>query len=538
LPLYLGLDSSTQSLTAVIIEIDRDRRRLVLETTLGFDEELPHYGTRHGVVPDADPAVGVSPPLMWVEALDLMMGRLAHSGIDVREIAAVSGSAQQHGSVYLDATAGTALALLDAGTALVDQLRGRFSRETSPIWMDTTTAEECAEITAAVGGELQLSRRTGSRAFERFTGPQIRKFFKRTPSAYQNTDRIHLVSSFLASLLAGRHAPLDPGDGSGMNLMDLAARDWWPRALEATAPGLRTKLPPIVAPWSRVGRLARYWQIRYGFPAAQVIAWTGDNPSSLVGTGLVEEGRLGISLGTSDTVFGPMSEPRVDESGTGHVFGAPTGAYMGLTCFQNGSLAREHVRTALGLTWSEFSHALASTPPGNDGRVMLPWFSPEITPPVSAPSVHRYGPAGDGATDVRAVVEGQQLSMALHSRWMVREVDTIHATGGGAVNREILQVMADVFGASVFQLPVGNSAALGAALRAAHAHMYDGNRSPTWPDVVAGLAEPLAISRVDPDPDRHAIYRDMMPAYAACEAHARGCGPDPGQWLERVARRC
>jgi xylulokinase len=157
---------------------------------------------------------------------------------------------------------------------------------------------------------------------------------------------------------------------------------------------------------------------------------------------------------------------------------------------------------------------------------------------VSAPSVHRYGPAGDGATDVRAVVEGQQLSMALHSRWMVREVDTIHATGGGAVNREILQVMADVFGASVFQLPVGNSAALGAALRAAHAHMYDGNRSPTWPDVVAGLAEPLAISRVDPDPDRHAIYRDMMPAYAACEAHARGCGPDPGQWLERVARRC
>ena len=535
--LFLGLDSSTQSLTAVIIEIDRDRRRLVLETTLGFDEELPQYGTRHGVLPDPDPAVGVSPPLMWVDALDLMMGRLAHSGVDVREIAAVSGSAQQHGSVYLDATAGTALASLDAGTALVDQLRGRFSRETSPIWMDATTAEECAEITAAVGGEVQLARRTGSRAFERFTGPQIRKFFKRTPSAYQHTDRIHLVSSFLASLLTGRHAPLDPGDGSGMNLMDLAARDWWPRAIEATAPGLRNKLPVIVAPWSRVGTLARYWQIRYGFPAAQVIAWTGDNPSSLVGAGLVEEGRLAISLGTSDTVFGPMSEPRVDESGTGHVFGAPTGAYMGLTCFQNGSLAREHVRTALGLTWSEFSHALASTPPGNGGRVMLPWFSPEITPPVSTPAVHRYGPTGDGATDVRAVVEAQQLSMALHSRWMAREVDTIHATGGAAVNREILQVMADVFGTSVFQLPAGNSAALGAALRAAHAHLSDADRSLTWLDVVAGLAKPLAISRVDPNPDRHAMYRDMMPVYAACEAHARGCGPDPGQWLEHVARR-
>jgi len=39
------------------------------------------------------------------------------------------------------------------------------------------------------------------------------------------------------------------------------------------------------------------------------------------------------------------------------VFGAPTGAYMGLTCFQNGSLERERVREDHALTWSEFSHA-------------------------------------------------------------------------------------------------------------------------------------------------------------------------------------
>ena len=192
------------------------------------------------------------------------------------------------------------------------------------------------------------------------------------------------------------------------------------------------------------------------------------------------------------------------------MFGAPTGAYMGLTCFQNGSLARERVREDHALTWSEFSHALASTPAGNGGRIVLPWFSPEITPPVSAAGVHRYGRAACGASDVRAVVEGQMLSMALHSRWMVSRVETIHATGGGAINREILQVMADVFGARVFQMPVGNSAALGAALRAAHAHMLAQNGSTGWADVIAGLAEPLAHSRVDPDPDQHSLYRDMV----------------------------
>jgi len=209
---------------------------------------------------------------------------------------------------------------------------------------------------------------------------------------------------------------------------------------------------------------------------------------------------------------------------------------MGLTCFQNGSLAREQVRAAQGMTWPRFSQALASTPPGNNGRIMLPWFAPEITPPVSTPSVHRYGPASDGVSDVRAVIEAQQISMALHSRWMANTVDVIHATGGAAVNREILQVMADVFGARVFQLSVGNSAALGAALRAAHAHLRERDRTTEWDDVVAGLAEPMAASRVDPDPDRHGLYREMMAVYAACEAHALGRGPDPREQLERFAQ--
>jgi xylulokinase len=101
-------------------------------------------------------------------------------------------------------------------------------------------------------------------------------------------------------------------------------------------------------------------------------------------------------------------------------------------------------------------------------------------------------------------------------------VETIHATGGGAINREILQVMADVFGARVFQMPVGNSAALGAALRAAHAHMLARNGSASWADAISALAEPLADSRIDPDADRHSLYRDMMSVYAACEARALG----------------
>ena len=535
--LYLGLDSSTQSLSAIVLEVEGARRRVAFESSILFDEAFPRYGTSHGVLPSRDPAVAASPPLLWVEALDHMMARLAQSGLDLGRLAAISGSAQQHGSVYLNARAGATLDALDPARPIADQIGGILSRPVAPIWMDSSTPVECAEIEAAVGGDQALAQRTGSRAFERFTAAQIRKFFKQEPAAYAATDRIHLVSSFLATLLTGRHAPMDPGDGSGTNLMDLALGQWWQPAVESTAAGLAGKLPRIAPASTVVGTLSPYWQTRYGLPAANVVAWSGDNPCSLVGVGLIREGRLAVSLGTSDTVFGLMREPRVDRTGTGHVFGAPTGDYMGLTCFKNGSLARERIRDAFGLSWSAFSDSLRRTPPGNRGAILLPWFEPEITPTVLTPGVHRYGLSPDAAdANVRAVIEGQQMALALHSRWMEVTVDSIHATGGAAANRDILQVMADVFGAVVYQLQVGNSAALGAALRALHGSMAAEGRAVTWDEVVKDFAEPVAQSVLTPDPARHAMYRELIDVYAACEAHALGRGPDPAPRLATFAQ--
>jgi xylulokinase len=544
--LYVGLDSSTQSLTAIAIEVTGRDARVAFEASLAFDEAFPQYGTDHGVlVADSThhASAGVrrgeamSSPVMWAEALDTMLGRLAAGGLDTSRIAAISGSAQQHGSVYLNHDAERLLATLDASRPLAGQIAPMLSRAASPIWLDSSTSEECRQISDAVGGPAVLARRTGSRAFERFTGPQIRKFAAVDPAGYAATGRIHLVSSFLASLLAGHHAPIDPGDASGMNLMDLKDRQWWTTAVEATASGLAGKLPPIAPPWTVVGSLSPFWRTRHALPSAKVVAWSGDNPCSLIGVGLVREGRIAVSLGTSDTIFGLMTEPRVDSSGTGHVFGSPTGDYMGLTCFSNGSLARERVQDAYGFTWTDFSRALDITPAGNQGRILIPWFEPEITPLVAEPRVHRYRLSpDDAAANIRAVVEAQQMAIAAHAQWMAVNVDTIHATGGAAANREILQVMADVFGAEVYRSTVSNSAALGAALRAWHADLLDEGSPLPWSTITA-IAEPNPSTRVRPDPGRHAVYRELMPVYEACEAHALGRGPDPSPALERFAGR-
>jgi len=524
---HLGLDSSTQSLSAILI--DMDTRKIVLDLSVNFDADLPQYGTQNGVLPNDNPAIAHSDPLLWLDALDLVLGQMADRGIPLAKVEAIAGSGQQHGSVYLKPKATEILRKLNPRRSLAQQLKPALSRPTAPIWMDSSTRKECDAIEAAVGGAAEVANLTGSSCFERFTGPQIRKFAETEKRRYAATGKIHLVSSFMASVLAGKHAAIDHGDGAGMNLMDINSLSWSTPMLKATAAGLRSKLPRLARSDSIVGRISPYFVDKYGFsPKCRIVAWSGDNPNSLIGVGLIAPGKVCISLGTSDTYFGAMPAPKVSTEGEGHVFGSPTGDYMSLICFLNGSLAREEVKDAFGLSWEAFSKALKKTKPGNGGKVMLPYFSPEITPNVAEPGVQRYGLRdNDVKGNVRAVVEAQMASMALHSEWMGVKTSTIYATGGASANREILQVMADVQNADVYQFEVGNSAGLGAALRAAHADLKASKKEAPWEDIVKGFAEPVKASRVKPNKAAAKVYREFLKLYAACESHALAGGPDP-----------
>ena len=519
--LFLGLDSSTQSVSAVVI--DCDSRKVVYDKSLNFDKALPQYGTQNGVLPNADPLVKHSSPLMWAEALDLLFAEMKKDGVALGDILAISGSGQQHGSVYLNDQAAGVLATLDPKKSLVENLKGVFARKTSPIWMDSSTAGECAEIRKKLGGIKATATATGSDTFERFTGPQIRKFYKTEPEAYAQTAGIALVSSFMASLLAGKIAPIDHGDGAGMNLMDIQKKVWHPDALAATAPDLQKKLPPLAESWKVVGTVSPYFVKKYGVnPNAQTIAWSGDNPCSVIGLGLIKAGMVAISLGTSDTYFGSMKQCQTDAHGEGHVFGSPTGDYMTLICFKNGSLAREKIRDAYGIKdWKKFGAALTATKPGGNGGILLPWFEAEIVPRVNRPGIHRFDlDEKDAAVNCRAIVEGQMMSMRLHSQWMKVAPDCIYATGGASQDSPILQIMADVMNCRVLRIEVAKSAALGAALRAAHGWLVHTGEKPKWETIVAGFTKPIPGSEIRPNPKAVKVYDQLIKKYARCEREA------------------
>ncbi|KAM9337111.1 xylulose kinase-like [Symphorus nematophorus] len=113
--LYLGFDFSTQQLKVVAID---GNLNVVHQNNVQFDSELPEFRTQGGVHIHADRLTVTSPVLMWVKALDLLLDKMKGAGLDFSRVTALSGSGQQHGSVYWRRGAAETLKQLDPDQSL------------------------------------------------------------------------------------------------------------------------------------------------------------------------------------------------------------------------------------------------------------------------------------------------------------------------------------------------------------------------------------------------------------------------------------
>ncbi|XP_076384623.1 xylulose kinase isoform X2 [Megalopta genalis] len=478
---YLGLDLSTQQLKAVVVDNDLT---VLCETSVQFDNDLPEFRTYGGVIQKKEePHVVVAPTLMWVKALDMILDKLRVCGVDFSKVAAISGCAQQHGTVYWGKGSRNHLRQLDPTKFLHEQLVASFSVTASPVWVDSSTTKECKILEEIVGG------------------PQ----------------RISLISSFLASLFLGDFAPIDWSDGSGMNLLNIHTKDWDDVLLETCGPDLRKKLGEPVSTSNNIGPISNYFVERFSFDeACRIIAFTGDNSGSLIGMRL-NEGDIACSLGTSDTLFLSLNKPQTALEG--HVFCNPIddNAFMALLCFKNGSLTRERIRdTAAQGSWQIFNELLESTPRGNFGNLGLYFDAQEILPFIVGD--HRFNKANDEISrysskevEVRALIEGQFVAKRAHAEdfgFVIGPNTRIIATGGASANKAILQVLSDVFNSPVYISDVANSAMMGAAYLAKYALLRN---ECNFDEISRCLPEPTLACR--PYDDADSIYRSMVVRY-------------------------
>lgn len=457
--LYLGIDVSTQG--CKVLCIDPALGKTTYLDGLNYDADLPDYNTLNGAARNSNPALSESNPMMWLEALQILFQRMKQAGFPMREIAAISVSGQQHGLVTLDAN-------------------GNLTRPLSKLWNDFSTAEECDLLTEKAGDVETMIREVGNSQRPGYTAGKIFHMFRHEPEAAEKTSTFFLVHNFINWYLTGGKnggvRAMEPGDVSGMALRHPGSEEWSEKVCNAISPSLLSKLPPVYPADQAIGKISDELVNSFGFsPDCIIDAGCGDNMYGAIGTGNIAHGIVTISLGTSGTAYTVFEEPYVDPDGEIAAFCDSTGKYLPLLCVSNLANGYNQIIQQYELTHQAFSKIITQTNPGNEGRLLFPWFMGERTPDLPFATPVYWGFQTDDFTRenlCRAVLEGHILNLHDGYRKMPVQAREIRLTGGLSQSDAWCQTIADVFDCET--VPVkGEGAALGAAIHAAWVHTKD-----------------------------------------------------------------
>src|SRR2546426_2235287 len=340
--LLVGIDSGTQS-TKVLV-LDANSGKVIAASAETYD-----------LIPNLPPGAKEQHPHTWREATQKALRKaLALAAAHPGEVKAIGVSGQQHGFVPLDKN-------------------GQVIRP-AKLWCDTSTAAECDEIMAAVGGLKETIRVIGNAVLPGFTASKILWLKKREPKNYARLATVLLPHDYLNFWLTGEKV-MEYGDASGTALLDVKTRNWSDKILRAIDPGLRDKLPPLIPSDQPAGHLQPAIAKALGLsPDVLVSAGGGDNMMGAIGTGNTRQGLITASFGTSGTIYACSEKPLIDPAGEIAAFCDSTNRWLPLLCTMNVTVATEMVRHDFGWSHEKFESAVAKAPAGSNGLLLLPYF--------------------------------------------------------------------------------------------------------------------------------------------------------------------
>ena len=488
----IGIDVGTTSAKTVLIDESGD---VVATAAPEYDFVTPK------------PLWAESEPDDWWRAtLSAIPRVLEKGGVTGSEVAGVGLTGQMHGLVLLDA--------------------GGMVLRPCIMWNDQRTAAQCASITQTVGAERILEL-TGNPVLPGFTAPKIVWVLEHEPEVYSRAAKVLLPKDYIRYRLSGEYYT-EVSDASGMSLLDVANRTWSAEMLAACEipRSWMAEVTESTEASSKVSpEAARLTGLVEGTP---IIGGGGDQAAGAVGCGIVKEGVVSATFGTSGVVFAHSDEYRVEPEGRLHAFcHAVPGKWhlMGVMLSAAGSfqwyrntLANEE-RQAEQETgkdaYDQLTAAAADVPPGSEGLLFLPYLSGERTPypDANAKGVFfgltlRHGKAHMTRAVLEGVTYGMRDSLELMRELGIRTSHVV-ASGGGAKSAFWLQMMADMFASRIQLVNATEGAAYGAAILASvGAGIYD-----TVEDACAACIR--VTGTTDPERSTADIYNRFYPRYRA-----------------------
>ncbi|EAQ77684.1 xylulokinase [Blastopirellula marina] len=447
--IYLGIDIGTSGTKTIAI---REGGEILAESSATYPLHHPK------------PMWSEQDPDDWWSAVVKTVRRVVkESKARPGEVKAIGLSGQMHGSVFLDKQ---------------DQVI-----RPALLWNDQRTAQECAEIEQRAGGRAKLIKMVANPALTGFTAPKILWLRNNEPRNFARLAKVLLPKDDVRRRLTGEYAT-EVSDASGMLLLDVAKRAW-SKPLLSKLELDESLLGTVYESEEVTGTLTAEAAKLLGLTTdCVVVGGAGDCAANAVGNGVVKQGILASSLGTSGVMFVHSDEVAIDPEGRLHTFcHAVRGKWhmMGVTLCAAGTLEWFVQRLCADLRsgrgkqdpYSVLTAEALDTSPGSEGLFTLPYLAGERTPHadpnargcfIGLTLRHTRGHL------TRSIMEGVAYSLR-DSLEIISDlgvpVRQIRAGGGGAKSALWRQIQADVFGKKVVTINAEQGPAYGVALLAA-----------------------------------------------------------------------
>jgi len=398
------------------------------------------------------------PDLWWQTVIKNVRIVTQSSNVSPRDIAGIGICGQMHAPVPIDKN-------------------GELLYHSPLLWCDKRNAPQCEKLKKNMDEE-RLIRITGNAITPAWTGIKILWMKENTPNIYDKTYKFLVPKDYLIYKLTNNPS-IDWSEASGTFLFDVDKREWSEELAKEFQIDL-DKLPDIYPSHKVVGEVtseaARVTGLRAGTP---VVSGGGDFLCTLLGAGIVSEGRVADISGTASIVAFYSKRPLIDRRimNLHHVihgwisFGIVEGGLLRWFRDEFGYVERHEARKK-GISAYKIMDSEAETvAPGAGDLILLPYFIGERTlgSPHARGVLFGLTLAHQRMHVIRAIMEG--ITYALRQTVEITEelglkTEAFRLIGGGAVSPLWRRIKADIYGKPTMVLSTYQGGVLGAAILA------------------------------------------------------------------------
>ena len=508
-PLGLGLDFGTESVRALLLDLDTGR-----------ELASSHAAYRSGVLSQALPTGRRLPadwalqdPADWLDGLEKAVRAV---------LAEANASPQAVEGVGVDFTSCTILPTTDGGAPLcqVDGWAGE-PHAWPKLWKHHAAQAQADELThlAARRDESRLAR-YGGRVSSEWLVPKAAQIVDEAPDAYAAAERIVEAGDWLVWQLSG--TLVRNSCAAGFKAL-WHQRDGYPAAtvlrelrpelfdLFTDRAGGRVEVPGVP-----VGTLREEWAHRLGLSTSVAVgAAIIDAHAGLLGAGVADPGSLYLATGTSTChlLLAPWERAVAGISGV-----VEDGILAGAFAYEAGQASVgdmfEWFTGVSGRSHAELTAAAAHLRPGESGLLALDWWNGCRTPLVDA-DLSGVLVGATLATPPEALYRGLLEASAFGTRLVVETfadagiaIDRLVVGGGLVRNKLVLEIYSSVTGLPVEVVASRQPSARGAAiLGAAAAGVF------ASVEAAARATAQTPISVIEPERSAHAVYDELYALY-------------------------